>query len=119
MELENSLFVGADCSRERLGLNQRKQVCFCSQYLWNNFFSFLLFIIELLLMFFCEFLTDVWLRKTVKKECFVVSQFWITIHKKKTLCKEHFFLDVRTLIKCHFGGFRQSLDLYFVFFSST
>lgn len=39
MELEDSLFMGADCSRERPEtVNQRKQACFCSQYLWSNFF---------------------------------------------------------------------------------
>ena len=39
--------------------------------------------------------------------------------RKKALCKELFFVDVRTLNKCHFGGFSQRLDLYFVSFSSS
>lgn len=70
-------------------------------------------------MFFCEFPNDVRLRRIVKKECFVVSQSWIIINKKKILCKELFYVDVRTLKKCHLGAFSQSLDLYFVSFSSS
>ena len=39
MELENSLFMGADCCRERPEtVNQRKQAWFYSQCLWSNFF---------------------------------------------------------------------------------
>lgn len=38
MELENSLFMGADYSHERPEtVNQRKQDWFCSQCLWSNF----------------------------------------------------------------------------------
>lgn len=38
MELENSLFLGS-CSHERpKTVNQGKQACFCSKYLWSNFF---------------------------------------------------------------------------------
>jgi len=39
VELENSLFMGADCCRERPEtVNQRKQAWFYSQCLWSNFF---------------------------------------------------------------------------------
>lgn len=34
-------------------------------------------------MFFCEFPNDVWLRRIVKKERFVISHSWIFIDKKK------------------------------------
>lgn len=36
---------------------RENKLVFCSEYLWSNF-SFLLVIIELLLMLFCEFLSD-------------------------------------------------------------
>lgn len=39
MELENSLFLGVCSSHERpKTVNQEKQACFCSKYLWSNFF---------------------------------------------------------------------------------
>lgn len=48
-------------------------------------------------MLFCEFPNDVWLRRIVKKECFVVSQTQILIKKKPCFVKNFFLVGVRTL----------------------
>lgn len=47
-------------------------------------FSFFVIITEFLLMFFFEFLNDVWFKEITKKEYFVVSQSGILINKKPT-----------------------------------
>lgn len=53
-------------------------------------FSFFVIITEFLLMFFFEFLNDVWFKEITKKEYFVVSQSGILINKKTHIIKNIF-----------------------------